>query len=542
MRIEVRTPAEVNEVSRALQLRNRQRLEDRQADGWAERKATRLVQRARSFADNRVSKAAKDDPWKCAVPEFDPTPEVRARILGRRFEVAGAYFQYGQNERLTISTADRQVLREIQLPSVPLWHEAFPAGGDRMVILFYGWEGGVTYNEVPGSTVYTNCQPASCFEALEQADNDLALQAVFNAPDVTVVRVDSKNECTQTNTPSQRLVSSYTINPWFYSVTVSRTSILVKEGWPAQARSVIGQKYKIATGAGQVANTGEPKYGSTGLTQVVVFEIEYTNKPAVLLTYTYQVSSQVTGVVYDQGLDVVTTPNSYEEPTLLQFSAPGGPDIVGEWVFYPLMRSYGYGYLVNRDKEGQTPGWGNTPAVFSFIKNYRGEFHKENGDRTMLDNGMSYQYARDNYFPIDAPAYFLTADVVMPEAEQDTTHNYYFFPAPPIDGSVYANDPMAFRNDGATAANLALRLNRQPYRSEVVRQTFAGTQQELDKTRVSYFLSKLEIPVAAWDWDRPLACWIELTRLGFTPADLMLSESEAQALAEADPAEAAFKF
>ena len=542
MRIEVRTAAEVNEVSRALQRANQRRLADRQADGWAERDAMRLAQRARSLVGNPASRAAKSDPWKGAIPEFDPAPEVRARIPGKRFEVAGAYFQYGQNKRLTISTADRQVLREIQLPSVPLWHEVFPAGGDRMVILFYGWDGGATYTEVPGSTVYTDCQPAFCWEALEQADSDMALQAVFNAPDVTVVRVDSKNECTQTSTPSQRLVSSYTISPWFYSVTVNRASILVREGWPAQARSVIGQKYKIATGAGQVVSTGEPKYASTGLTQVVVFEIEYTNKPAVLLTYTYDVSNQTTGVLYDQSLEVVMTPNSYEEPTLLQFSTPGGPDIVGEWVFYPLMRSYGYGYLVNRDEGGQTPGWGNTPAVFSFIKNYRGEFHKENGDRTMLDNGMSYQYARDNYFPIDAPAYFLTADVVMPQAEQDTTHNYYYFPAPPIDGSVYANDPMAFRNDGATAASLVLRLNRQPYRSEVVRQTFTGTQQELDKTRVNYFLSKLEIPIAAWDWNRPIACWIELIRLGFAPEDLMLSPEEQQALSEVDFDEAGFKF
>jgi hypothetical protein len=411
-----------------------------------------------------------------------------------------------------------------------------------MVILFHGCDSGVTYTEVPGSTVFTGCQPAQCFEALQQADNDVALRALFNAPDVTNVRVDSKNECTETTTPGQRLVSSYTISPWFYSVTVSKTDILVREGWPAQARSVIGQKYKIATGAGRVFNAGEPKYGFTGLTQVVVFEITYTNKPAVLLPYTYRVYGQLTGVSYDQELEIVMTPNSYEEPTLLQFSTPGGPDIVGEWVFYPLMRSYGYGHLVNRGEDGQTPGWGNTPAVFSFIKNYQGEFHKENGDRTMLDNGMSYQYARDNYFPIDAPTYFLTADVAMPQAEQDTTHNYYYFPVPPIDGSVYANDPMAFRNDGATTASLVLRLNRQPYRNEVVRQTFATTQQELDKTRVSYFLSNLEIPVAAWDWDRPLACWIELINLGFTPDDLMLSEDEQKALNEADRALAAFKF
>ncbi|MEY4075590.1 MAG: hypothetical protein RJA29_2947, partial [Pseudomonadota bacterium] len=48
--------------------------------------------------------------------------------------------------------------------------------------------------------------------------------------------------------------------------------------------------------------------------------------------------------------------------------------------------------------------------------------------------------------------------------------------------------------------------------------------------------------VAAWDWDRPLACWLELLRLGFTTADLMLSDDEVKALTEADPTTTAFKF
>lgn len=541
MRINIHTPAEVTEVARTLQLANRRRLEERQADGWLERDATRLAQRARSLVNDPASRRAKYDPWKGAVPEFDPVPDVRARRMGKRFEVAGAYFQYGQSDRLTITTADRQVTREIQLPSIPRWHEILPAGGDRVVILFHGYGYDATYNQVPGSTSYTGCQPAQCFEALLEADQSGWLLQITSDPYFNNITVVSKNECTETTTPGFQTVASFTVNRWSYSVTVNKTDILVREGWPAQAASVIGQKYKVATGAGRVINIGETK-GFTGLTQVVVFEATYTNRPPVQFTYTYRVSGQLVPVVHDQDVEVITTPNSYEEATLLQFSTPGGPDIVGEYVFYPLMRSYGYGYLVNRDKDGQTPGWGNTPAVFSFLKNYKGEFHKENGDRTMLANGMSYQYARDNYFPVDAPSYFLTADVVMPKVEQDTTHNYYYFLAPPIDGSVYANDPLAFRNDGATTTNLVLHLNRQPYEKEVVRQTFTTTQQELDKSRIGYFLFNFEIPVAAWDWDRPLACWIELSRLGFTPDDLMLSEDEAKALADADWDEAGFKF
>jgi hypothetical protein len=90
MRIEVRTPAEVSEVSRALQRANQRRLADRQADGWAERDAVRLVQRARSKADSLASRAAKADPWKGAIPEFDPPPEVRAHRGGRGILVTAA--------------------------------------------------------------------------------------------------------------------------------------------------------------------------------------------------------------------------------------------------------------------------------------------------------------------------------------------------------------------------------------------------------------------------------------------------------------------
>lgn len=90
MRIEVRTPAEVNEVSRALQRANQRRLADRQADGWAERDAVRLAQRARSHVGNPASKAAKSDPWKGAIPEFDPVPESRAHRRGKGILVTAA--------------------------------------------------------------------------------------------------------------------------------------------------------------------------------------------------------------------------------------------------------------------------------------------------------------------------------------------------------------------------------------------------------------------------------------------------------------------
>ena len=545
MRIDIRGPAEVTEVSLALQAANQQRLADRQADGWAERDARRLAERARSLVDNPASRRAANDPWRGAVPEFDPVPEVRPRPFGKRFEVAGAYFRLGQGSRLTISTADRQVLKEIQLPSAPRWHEIFPVGGDRMMIVFHGWTFDVTYGETQGGTVYSSCQASNCFEAREAFENDLEWRLLWEeSPGFSSFEIvfSTMRECNEQSTPGFVTVTSYDITPWFCSATVSRTQIETRQGWPGQFKTVIGQKYTVATGGGNIINVGELKSSFNGTTQIIDIQVNYTDKPPVIVPYTLRISGTFTPAGYDQDVEPATTPNSYQQATLEQYSTPGGPDVFAEWVLYPLMRSYGYGHLVNRDQNGQAQAWGNTPAVFSFIKNYRGEFHKEDGDRMMLTNGMSYQYARDNYFPVDAPQYFLTAGVAMPEAEQDTTGNYYWFAPPPIDGSVYFNDPMAFRNDGTTTPGLVLHLNRQPYSKEVVRQTFAITQREMEENRDLYFALGLEIPVAAWDWDRPLACWIELSRLGFTPEDLMLSEFEAQALAAADWDEAGFKF
>lgn len=542
-RVHIHTPAEVAEVSRALQVANRRRMEERQADGWAERDALRLAQQARALVDNPASRAAKNDPWRGAIPEFEPIPEVRQRLAGKRFEVAGAYFQYtAADKRLRISTADRQLTREIQLSSSPLWHEVFPVGGDRVIIVFYGNGVSVDYSDTPGDIVYTNCQPAGCWEALNAANDSGWLADHLAEPGVNTITLLDKQECNVASTPGFRIVSSYAIVPWFYTVTVNKASIQVAEGWPQQFKSVIEQKYTVATGAGQIVDTGPEKFSITGREQFLYYQINYVDgRPPLAVTFNWLITETSVSAGYDKDVEPITSPNAYQRPTLLQFSSAGGPDITAEWVHHPLMRCYGYGYLVNRGKDGQVQGWGWTPAVFSFIKNYKGEFHKENGDRTMLTNGMSYQYARDNYFPADTPAYFLTADVAMPQAKEDTTHNYYYFLSPTIDGSVYFDDPMAFRNDGATATDLALRLNRPPYATEVVRQTFDQAQKEIEQLEVGYFRGQ-EIPIAAWDWDRPLACQIELSRLGFSTADMMLSQAEADALAQADWDEIGFKF
>lgn len=543
MRIEVRTPAEVNEVSRALQRTNQRRLADRQADGWAERDAVRLAQRARSLVGNPASKAAKNDPWKGAIPEFDPAPEVRAKLLGKRFKVAGAYFQWRRDGRLLIWTADKEQSVTINTGVLPSWYEVLPAGGDRVVLLFYGYGVDVQYGSEEGSSSYQ--KTAGAPDAIAKFDSAVAFPPrEFNGPDGpytvypsditlkpfpdTFTEEDMKEGIRQT-------VTSLSLTDRKYSVVVSKRAIRVAMGWPAGLADLLSQKYEIATTV-KVVNT-TAKFRTTDVLQFAQWTALY-NTVTAYHSEVYRERIQVPTGAYDEDYEVIFTPNAYQSPTLLQFSTPG-VDRPVVFVWHPLMRSYGYGHLVNRDADGQTPGWGWTPAVFSFLKNYTGEFHKENGDTTMVTKALSYQHARDNYIPLDAPAYFLTADVTFPDVEGDTTKTYYYFRAPSYDIPLDYSNPLTFRTEDNAIAPVALRPNRGEYTTEVIR-PLATSQRSIEITEVGF--AGHEIPVAAWDWDRPIACWIELIRLGFTPDDLMLSEEERQALSEADQAEAGFKF
>ncbi len=130
MRIEVRTPAEVGEVSRALQRTSQRRLADRQADGWAERDAVRLAQRARSLVASPASRAAKSDPWKGAIPEFDPAPEVRAHRRGKG---------------LLVTATGEQVDGKIKAKAAPFQNVYFSSWGK----IYSGYSGNGNVVSVP---------------------------------------------------------------------------------------------------------------------------------------------------------------------------------------------------------------------------------------------------------------------------------------------------------------------------------------------------------------------------------------------------------
>jgi hypothetical protein len=542
-RIDIQTPSEVGETARVLQLANQRRLADRQAEGWAEREAERLAERARSFVGNPASRAARDDPWRGAVPEFDPPSEVRARIPGKQFKVAGAYFQWRRDGvapvstgRLLIWTASKEQSVVINLPYAPRWYEALPAGGDRVVLLFYGYSASAEYgDENNGSYSKVAGAPNAIAQFQEQPP-------LPGPPPVYPTKYELRpfpDTYTETTiSEGRQTVTSTSFSDFRYAVVVSSQSIRVAPSWPGALDSIIKQKYTIATGI-TVVNTN-PVIRTTQIVELANWDVYY-NDYIVPYGEVYTSTTAVPTGAYNQDYRVDLTPNAYQVPTLLQFSTPGGPDIIGIYVWHPLMRSYGYGYLVNRDAAGQTPGWGRTPAVFSFLKNYTGEFHKEDGDTSMLTKANSYQHARDNYIPQDAPPYFLTTNVAIPEAIVDTTKTYYYFRAPAYDIPLDYSNPLTFRTEDNTIVPIALRPNRGEYTREVFQSSLPETQKHIESGGL-WFVSEYEIPVAAWDWNRPLACWLELLRLGFTAADLMLSDDEVKALTEADPTTTAFKF
>lgn len=243
--------------------------------------------------------------------------------------------------------------------------------------------------------------------------------------------------------------------------------------------------------------------------------------------------------------------NSYEEVEFKDVTEPY--ELLAPLV---LLLSYGYGKLTNRtthpDGPAQNPSWGWTPGVFSFIKNYDGEFHlkkpfSDPGDLPPTDpqdieaareKSLSYEYIRAKYFPLDFPKVMLTSGYQVPGSPTDTTQRYYHFRTPlTADGAVEG------RYDNPTAFdNVSLRRNLGAYSQVPVTINPELEQLNGDLSDRNVWSDGEEVPVLAWDWGRPVACILELLDLGYTAEDLLLSPQEQAALIAADPEVTGFKF
>jgi hypothetical protein len=225
-----------------------------------------------------------------------------------------------------------------------------------------------------------------------------------------------------------------------------------------------------------------------------------------------------------------------------------------------LLRSFGYGQLLTLeantvffDETGnllpptQTPGWGTTPAIFSFLKNYDGEFHQNPPMSDSRAKSDSYTYIRDKYFPQDAPPYMLTSGWQLPEANVDTTGRLFYFKTPNLqNASIRSLDSFRVAENGiAIKPNRGRSASVPAYPSSDIWKVLGQQYWTATSYGFGSFNSELApnpVPLVTWDWNRPLACLLQLQSLGFTAQDLMLTPEETAALAAADPAEVGFKF
>ena len=544
--INIRPPAVILETSRALQAANRRRLELRQGDGWAERRATRTVERGMAFAESQISRAAgRADPWRGAVPEFEPQPMIPAKRFGKRFDVAAAHWRYEPQEgRITISTADRSATATIEVSPVPqqagqdvglIWYQCLPAGGGRLVLIFYAKNPSATAQFV-GSSSFTSSPGASRAVALaEQYIQELANPELYRV--TQTLDDDGEDRRPATSLSLDTLATRYLnvqANVVAKAAVVTLDSVSVID-WPGGYESIARSKFTVL-GSWRVERFNVSK--GRMLTETASIETSDPSEPDGWRTlelgfFFVETSNLPLPPDVDDGggkQRYIYVPNIVETEEMIYEPANANNYQQDNDAWLMLLRSYGYGRLLNRSE--QDPAWGWTPAVFAFLRSYEGEFHGEMSEEEKAQ-ALSYDHIRQTYLASEGPAYMLDAGY-RPEEYEGPQEHWYF--QPPAGGSV--TNPQGFQ-----VPPIQPRRNKGP--SRLVPVDGSGIAQDYEAQRAGeeppWRLGQ-EVPVVAWDWGRPLACLLELQALGFTAAALGLSEEEAAALAAADPAVSGFAF
>lgn len=526
-RVSLNLPPSALEGARAAQAMNRQRLAGREEETRLKRQAGDAIKRLRADPDTPQSRnAGAKDPWRGAVPEPEPSPFTPVQLRGTRFHPVGAWWQWDSaNGELRVETADRSARASILVPSGwpvgdsdsengVLWYQAFPAGRNRMVLLFYMQK--LTYQraetgsigepfQVPGAPA-AMLESAAAFVSQYNAAADagsgdpyyrLRISEVL-APPYSVLVAD-----TRVTTYDQL---SFAVDLRCFVVTRSAVSAI---DCPENLRDIIQQKYKYMSAVTKDTLT-LPVNTGTGYVFIAYFFTNQVGQPEIGIHTSFSDfassgSKQTESLSYQ-----LANSNLYQSD-------------LNTWLV--LLRSYGYGKLLNR-AYSQDPAWGWTPAIFAFLKNYQGEFH----GATNRPEAYSYDYVADNYFPEDSPKFMLEAGYPA----DSVTPNYYYFNPPLSGGNV--TSPSAFTSELLKPRKISGPLGLVPVESTLNQDyqvsSFAGYP----------WRNGLEVPIVTWDWNRPLACILELLDLGFSAQDLMLSDGEVDALATTDTALARFKF
>jgi len=529
-RIRIQTPSASGEAAGALQAVNRRRLEQREEDDRIFRDATRRIRQQTTRTQSDRDRA---------VPEFDPIEPVFAKRLGKAFDVAAAWWRYDQDffssdkyvfHWITVSNGDRSQTVQIDLPPLDasltdahgqsvglIWWHCLPAGKDKAMIVFYIQTIDATATPVGSVT------PDPTEESFPPNP----------APGDFFTYIIEDTSSTEYSNPQVQAIMKAAI--------VSPTGINVVD-CPEPMATATARIYTYITDA-SISNS----YVDLGFRKTTVYIAQAlgddpTDVRWYELGFTYEAIPQLESVINV----TYANENKWDRDRFV-------------WLY--LLRAYGYGRLVDRNLRAvgyeQDPGWGWTPAFFSYLKNYEGEFHVQDDDPSLDDfraDAANYKRIRERYFPADAPPFLLTSGFQSEEATAagiDTTADYWYFRAPGADtaSSVTTAD---FNLSALLELGIQLQRNggaikREPVSSNLATTGFSGLNdldlsQSVQDGGILNWIDGREVPVIAWDWGRPLACWLQLTQLGFTASDLMLSDEEAQALAAADPTTDGFKF
>lgn len=516
-RIEIREHAALLEASRAMQAANQRRLQERTELGWVQEDATRLVRKGLEFSASQISKAAgRRDPWRGAVPEFEEPGFTPVQVRGRRFRVAGAWWQWNRQARtLTVRTADRGTSATVAIPPAlggladgVIWYQAFPAGKGRMVLLFYMQGMTYQYSEVSTTTPFNTPGAPAAVIAEAQAWVDLV-----NADPSTIlpVRISQKYPPVSIGNINTTTVNynNLVLNRVLRCFVVTRSTVTPID-CPAALRELVRQKFYYVD---SVAPGGGSRTERIGTGYVAVSQYnpsdpgpEFEGEPIRVFEGPI---AESTGTISTPQAQLANNKQYQEDPA----------------TSLDLLRSYGYGKLLNRTGS-QDPAWGWTPAVFSFLKNYAGEFHGAAAEQEQ-PRGYEYSYIAGQYFPRDTPSIMLEADYRIDLAEAAF---YYWFRAPVAVTGFNFKEPTAFR-----VPPIQPRRAAGPVQDRIVPVASNANQKQA-------WRNGIEVPLVTWDWNRPLACLLQLQSLGFTAQDLMLTPEETAALAAADPAAVGFKF
>ena len=541
--IRVDEPSLSGEAARALQLANQRRLEERELDA----KATRDAARGVAQQIERGQALVGEGPWKGAVPEFDPVELALGKRFGKAFKVASAWWKYElvwdgsttSSHAIIVSTGNREHTERIELPQVrfvssseiaygPIWWLCLPAGGERLVLVFYSQVVNVDSEETGTLVPYEDILP---YFPEDPGIEEPAYSFTF----------------TEINTIGY-VYSNLETGVTAKAAIVSPDGINIVD-WPAGLKQQAEERFTFladATIQNTTANTGFTKTYNYNVFPVYSSPGNFSHMESELTSYTETTEDRDVAAI----LAIYANDRRHDRDASV-------------WLY--LLRSYGYGRLVDRSLRAigyeQDPGWGWTPAAFSYLKNYGGEFHVSSTDPSLAkfrEEAANYKIIRDRYFPNDAPPILLTSGYQSEPAAIvgiDTTADYWYFKAPVVE-TASAVSTADFNASTLATSGSQLRRNggatkQEPITSQLLSDSItANTTLGLSRTPqdgalvgwydgVSTFN---EIPVIAWDWGRQLACWLELQSLGFTASDLMLSDAEAEALAAADPVTAGFKF